>query len=70
MSTHVRSSIYETEQSKFCFLYIFIDTHEHDWASTRENLSSGEGGGVGNNTGADQPAHPRSLISAFVTRVL
>ena len=23
-----------------------------------------------NNTGADQPAHPRSLISAFVIRVL
>ena len=26
--------------------------------------------GVANNTGADQPAHPRSLISAFVIRVL
>ena len=26
--------------------------------------------GFGNNTGADQPAHPRSLISAFVIRVL
>ena len=25
---------------------------------------------VANNTGADQPAHPRSLISAFVIRVL
>ena len=24
--------------------------------------------GVANNTGADQPAHPRSLISAFVIR--
>ena len=23
-----------------------------------------------NNTGADQPAHPRSLISAFVIRIL
>ena len=23
-----------------------------------------------NNTGADQPAHPRSLISAFITRFL
>ena len=34
------------------------------WASTRENLSSG----FANNTGADQPAHPRSLISAFVIR--
>ena len=38
----------------------------HIWASTRENLSSG----FANNTGADQPAHPRSLISAFVIRVL
>ena len=36
------------------------------WASTRENLSSG----VANNTGADQPAHPRSLISAFVIRYM
>ena len=28
------------------------------------------GGGVANNKGADQPAHPRSLISAFVIRYL
>ena len=27
-------------------------------------------GGFANNTGADQPAHPRSLISAFVFRFL
>ena len=26
--------------------------------------------GFANNTSADQPAHPRSLISAFVVRVL
>ena len=26
--------------------------------------------GFANNTGADQPAHPRSLISAFVFRFL
>ena len=26
--------------------------------------------GFANNTGADQPAHPRSLISAFVIRIL
>ena len=26
--------------------------------------------GFANNKGADQPAHPRSLISAFVTRFL
>ena len=30
----------------------------------------GGGGEVANNTVADQPAHPRSLISAFVIRVL
>ena len=36
------------------------------WAATRENLSSG----FANNTGADQPAHPRSRISAFVIRLL
>ena len=27
-------------------------------------------GGFANNTGADQPAHPRSLISTFVIRFL
>ena len=37
------------------------------WASTRENLSSG---GVANNKGAEQPAHPHSRISAFVIRLL
>ena len=36
------------------------------WASSQENLSSG----FAKNTGADQPAHPRSLISAFVIRIL
>ena len=36
------------------------------WASTRENLSSG----CANNTDADQLAHPRRLISAFVIRFL
>ena len=34
----------------------------HIWASTRDNLSSG----FANNKGADQPAHPRRLISTFV----
>ena len=37
----------------------------YKWASTLENLSSG----FANNTGADQPAHPRRLISAFVIRL-
>ena len=36
------------------------------WASSRENLSSG----CANNKGADQPAHPRSLISALLVRCL
>ena len=36
------------------------------WASTRENLSSG----FTNNTGVDQPAHPRRLINASVIRFL
>ena len=34
----------------------------HKWASTQENLPSG----FENNKGADQPALPRSLISASV----
>ena len=29
-------------------------------------MGGGGGGGVANNKGADQPAHVRSLISAFV----
>ena len=37
------------------------------WASTREKPVFG---GFVNNTGADQPAHMRSLISAFVIRFL
>ena len=47
-------------------------TFKYIWASLRENLSLGGGGGGGfaNNTGADQPAHPCSLISAFVIRFL
>ena len=36
------------------------------WASSRETLSLG----VVNNKGANQPAHLRSLISAFVIRLL
>ena len=35
------------------------------WASTREKICLR---GFANNTGADQPAHSRSLISAFVIR--
>ena len=36
------------------------------WAAIRENLLRE----FANNTGADQPAYPRSLISAFVIRFL
>ena len=36
------------------------------WTVTREDLSSG----FANNKGADQPAHPLRLISAFVIRFL
>ena len=36
------------------------------WASTRENLSSE----IADNKGADQTAHTRRLISAFVIRFL
>ena len=38
-----------------------------NWASTREKTRLR---GFANNTGADQPAHPRSLISAFVIHFL
>ena len=33
-------------------------------------FGAGGGGGVANNTGEDQPAHLRSLISAFVIYVV
>ena len=59
------------------FFWTYIDvctikshelTHYGDMkrASSRENLSSE----VCEQQGADQPAHPRSLISAFVIRCL
>ena len=56
----VKQDIFSKNKCTFVF-------HPHDkmksiWASTRENLSSG----FANNTGADQPAHPRRLIRAFL----
>ena len=39
---------------------------EGKWASSWENLFMP----YANNNGADQPSHPRSLISAFVFRCL
>ena len=43
-----------------------MSIHKIIWASTRENLFSG----FTNNTGADQPAHLRRLISTFVIHFL
>ena len=43
------------------------------WASSQETLlrgGGGGGGGVANSKGADQPAHPHSLISAFVISLM
>ena len=45
---------------------VYVQTKDHNWALMREYLSSV----VSNNKGADQPAHPRSLISAFGIRFL
>ena len=42
------------------------NTSCNNWASTRENLTLE----FENNKCTDQPAYPRSLISAFVNRVL
>ena len=56
-------------------LYMTVKTHPHGLITAisisnnmgldMRNLSSG----VTNNKGADQPAHPRSLISTFVIRL-
>ena len=35
---------------------------QNNWATMRENMTIG----FANNKGADQPAHPRGLISTFV----
>ena len=44
----------------------FLVVTRTKWASTRENLSSV----LASNKDADKPAHPRSLIIAFVIRFL
>ena len=41
----------------------------HNWASAREKPVFKGGGANNNNIGADLPAHPRRLISAFVIRI-
>ena len=51
--------------SFFAFNQILLfDAININWASARESLSLG----FANNKRADQPAHPRSLISTFVIR--
>ena len=43
-----------------------VSCSEYIWATSWENLFKP----YANNKGADQPAHPRSLISTFVVRYL
>ena len=50
------------------FLQEIRQTDKMLWALSQENLSSGAK--FANNTGADQPAHARSPISAFGIRLL
>ena len=54
------NSVYGLKRNK-C---LNIDVQNHIGLDARKNCLRG----VANNTGADQPAHPRSLISAFVIR--
>ena len=59
------------DKSKFKFLryYLIYNRYGYDdtYGPRREKTCLR---GFANNTGADQPAHPRSLISAFVIRFL
>ena len=48
------------------FSTLHVNTSYYIWALMPENLSSE----FANNKGADQTAHPHSLISAFVIRYL
>ena len=50
----------KTRLMKACLIF------SHIWATSWENLFMQ----YANNKGADQPAHPRSLISAFIVRWL
>ena len=58
-------SIYKDATRTYNFSY-FIKNIWMIWATSWENLFMP----YANNKGADQPAHPRSLISAFVVRCL
>ena len=55
-----------TSLKRLCLIQLFPMIHENIWASTWENLSMG----FCEQQSADQPAHPRSLISTFVIRLL
>ena len=52
------------------FLYGTVEIHSHAYFNTGLVARKPVFGGFANNTGADQPAHPRSLISAFVIHFL
>ena len=54
---------YDEKNQNFTLNFFLLYLTYNVWASTQENLFA-------NNTGADQPAHPRSLISAFVIHFL
>ena len=70
---YCRDEIYESHHEKKTLFDAQINLCIHTifalciiWASAQENLSPG----FANNKGADKPAHPHSLNSAFVIRVL
>ena len=66
---HEHLTIFQVLQKGFFIFLVFIICFMEGadiWATSWENLSMP----YANNKGADQPAHPRSLISAFVVRCL
>ena len=56
------------ETNQICFRSFFFNRNSCDTYGPRREKTCLRR--FANNTGADQPAHPRSLISAFVIRVL
>ena len=64
-------SHYHTIPFKFHICITFIKfSPEMKWVSLLKNRSLGGWGGGPNSKGADQPAHPRRLISTFVICLL
>ena len=51
----------------YCYMYLINKIQAKPYGPRRVKTCLP---GLANNTGADQPAHPRSLISAFVIRFL